>query len=345
MKLPYSLATLSFLWPLFFAAPSHSADTALYGELVKKAKAEQEVEYWSPMNEEPANKIVKVFAEKFGIKAKFMRWVDTGVQQRNLIELQSGRALRADLMAPNREAQQQFLDAGAFQKPPYEYLKVWPGIDKRQYDPSGWALNLSGNSRAIVYNTNLVPAKLIPKTWDDCARPEFKSRVVLDVRHKLYALHFHRREWFLDWVKRMVANDVKLIRGQTEVMQPLSAGAYALFCSAQPYTAQTMIDKGIKNLKIAVPGELLMESAEAAFVRKGSPHPHAAQLLAGWFASTEGQRLLDKEDYKGFPWVAGTFNAKLAAGNKVLFCDPECATKAGEMSGEYLRALGLPVTQ
>jgi len=33
----------------------------------------------------------------------------------------------------------------------------------------------------------------------------------------------------------MVANDVKLIRGQTEVMQPMAAGAYALFCSAQPY--------------------------------------------------------------------------------------------------------------
>lgn len=345
MKIAHSLATLSFLWPLFFAAPSHGADSALYGELVKKAKAEREVEYWSPMNEEPANRILKVFSEKFAINAKFMRWVDTGVQQRNLIELQSGRALRADLMAPNREAQQQFFEAGAFQKPPYEYLKVWPGIDKRQYDPSGWALNLSGNSRAIVYNTNLVSAKQIPKTWDDCARPEFKSKVVLDVRHKLYALHFHRRDWFLDWVKRMVANDVKLIRGQTEVMQPMAAGAYALFCSAQPYTAQTMIDKGIKNLKIAVPGELLMESAEAAFVRKGSPHSHAAQLLAGWLTSIEGQRLLDKEDYKGFPWVPGTFNAKLAAGNKVLFCDPECATKAGEMSGEYLRALGLPVTQ
>jgi len=117
------------------------------------------------------------------------------------------------------------------------------------------------------------------------------------------------------------------------------------FVAPNPITAQTMIDKGIKNLKVAVPGVLLMESAEAAFVRKGSPHPHAAQLLAGWLTSNEGQRLLDKEDYKGFPWVPGTFNAKLAAGNKVLFCDPECATKAGEMSAEYLRALGLPVTQ
>jgi ABC-type Fe3+ transport system substrate-binding protein len=345
MKLANRLAGVLLLLTLVCPVKGRGAETAIYSDLVKKAKAEGAVEYWSPMNEEPANKILKVFSQKYGIKTKFMRWVDTGVQQRNLIELQSGRSLSVDLMAPNREAQQQFLDAGVFQKPPFDYLKVWPGIDKRQFDPSGWALNLTGNSRAIAYNPTLVPPKLVPKTWDDCTRPEFKGKVVLDVRHKLYALHYYRREWFLDWVKRLVANDVKLIRGQTEVMQPLAAGAYALFCSAQPYTVQTMIDKGTPNIKVAVPGELLMESAEAAFIRKGSPHPHAAQLLAGWFASEEGQRLVDKEDYKGFPWVEGTFNAKLAAGQKVLFCDPECATKAGEMSAEYVRALGLPVTQ
>jgi hypothetical protein len=33
----------------------------------------------------------------------------------------------------------------------------------------------------------------------------------------------------------------------------------------------------------------------------------------------------------------------LAKGNKVLFCGPDCAIKAGEMSAEYLKALGLPV--
>jgi iron(III) transport system substrate-binding protein len=330
---------------LVYAPAVTGAETALYRELVKRAKAEGQVEFWAPSSEEGVDEILKVFSKKFGIKTKYVRWVDTGVQQRTLMELQSGRSVSADVMAPNREAQQQFLDGGVFQQPPIDYLKVWPGIDKRQYDPSGWAINLTGNSRAIVYNPKLVSPDQVPKTWDDCTRPVFRGKVVLDPRHKLLALHWHRREWFLDWVKRMVANDVKLVRGQTEIIQFVSAGAYALFCSAQPYSAQVMIDKGAENIKIAVPGELLMESASAAFIRKGSPHPHAAQLLVGWLASEEGQRLLDKEEYKGFPWVKGTFNAKLAEGNKVLFCDPECATKAGEMSMEYVRALGLPVTK
>ena len=63
MKLLCNLLVLTFLWPLFIAAPSHGAASALYGELVKKAKAEREVEYWSPMNEDPANRILKVFSE------------------------------------------------------------------------------------------------------------------------------------------------------------------------------------------------------------------------------------------------------------------------------------------
>ncbi|MBI2987954.1 MAG: extracellular solute-binding protein [Deltaproteobacteria bacterium] len=335
------VSLIILLYPLETAA----AEIALYRELVKKAQSEGQVEFWAPSDEKSVAEILGFFSKRFGIKTKYMRWVDTGVQQRTLIELQSGRAIGADVLAPNREAQQQFLDAGVFQQPPFDYLKVWPDIDKRQYDPSGWAINLTGNSRAIAYNPKLVPPDLVPKTWDDCTRPEFKGKVVLDPRHKLLALHWHKREWFLGWVKKMVANDVKLIRGQTETMQLLAAGAYSLYCSVQPYSAQDLIDKGTENLKVVVPGELLMEAAWAAFIRKGSPRSHAAQLLVGWFASEEGQRLLDKVEYKGFPWVKGTFNAKLAAGNKVLFCDPECAAKAGEMSAEYIRALGLPVTK
>ena len=82
MKFSYCATALGVLGSLIFTASSQGADTAVYAELVKKAKAEREVEYWSPMNEEPANRILKVFSEKFAINAKFMRWVDTGVQQR-----------------------------------------------------------------------------------------------------------------------------------------------------------------------------------------------------------------------------------------------------------------------
>jgi iron(III) transport system substrate-binding protein len=320
------------------------AETALYKELVKKGQAEGQVEFWDSMDKEPGEEILQGFSKRYGIKTRYRFWRGTGVQQRTLIELQSGRAVSADLMSPGREAQQQFLEAGVFQKPVFDYLKVRPDIDKRIYDPSGWALNVTGNSRAIAYNPKLVPPELVPKSWDDCARPEFKGKAVLDPRHKLYALHWHRREWFLGWVKRMVANDVKLMRQQTEMIQLLSAGAYSLFCSAQPYTVQRLIDLGAQDLRIAVPGELLVEAATTAFIIKGSSRPHAAQLLVGWLAA-EGQPLLDKEDYRGFPWVKGTFNAKLAEGKEVLFCGPECAAKAGEMSREYTRALGLPMTK
>jgi hypothetical protein len=146
----------------------------------------------------------------------------------------------------------------------------------------------------------------------------------------------------------MVANDVKLFREQTETLQLLSAGAHAIFCSAQPNTYYRMVKEVpqvAETVKITVPGELLLESGGAVFVRKGTLRPHAAQLLAVWFASEEGQHFIDKVDFRGFPWVEGTYNAKLAKGNKVLFCGPECALKGGEMSAEYIKALGLPVTK
>ena len=332
-----------FLIVLVYPSEVRGAETAQYRELVKKAKAEGAVEFWAPQSK--GKNILKVFSKKFGIKAKYKRWSGIGRQQRTLLEVRAGRKLSADVMAPGRDNHGQFLEAGVFRKPPFEYSKVWPEIDKRIYLAGGWGLAAIGASRAIAYNPTLVPPELVPKTWDDCARPEFKGRVVLDSRHKLYALHWDRREWFLDWVKKMVANDVILIRGQTDVMQLVSAGAHALFCSAQPYVAQPLIDKGAENLKIAVPGELLIETATLSFIRKGSPNPHAAQLLVGWLVGKEGQKVIDKLSYHGFPWVEGTYNGKLAKGNKVLLCGAECVAKASEMAREYTKALGLPVTR
>lgn len=342
------LAGLFSLIVIFICTDAHAAESPMLNELVKKARAEGQVEFWDSTDQEPAEEVLAVFSKRYGIKTRYRFWRGTGVQQRTLIELQSGRAVSADLLSPGREAQQQFLDAGVFQKPPYEYLAIWPTIDKRIYDPSGWALSTTGNSRAIAYNPKLVPPDQVPKTWEDCARPQFKGRVVLDPRHKLYALHWHKREWFLDWIKKMVANDVKMIREQTETLQLVSAGAHAMTCSTQPNTYYRMIKEAPalgETVKLAVPGELLVESGGFSFIRKGTPRPYAAQLLALWFASDEGQRAIDRSDFHGFPWVEGTHNARLAKGNKVLFCGPDCAAKGGEMSAEYLRALGLPVAK
>jgi ABC-type Fe3+ transport system substrate-binding protein len=330
---------------LLSAGAVSGAESPLLNELVKKARSEGEVEFWAPWSKEPAENILKVFSKKFGVRANYKTWRGIAGQQRTLLELQAGRKISADLVAPGREGQQQFLDAGVFQKPPFDYLKIWPDLNQKQMDPSGWGLDVAGNGRAIAYNPRLVPAELVPKTWEECARPELRGKVVLDPRHKLLALHWNRREWFLDWIKKMVANEVKLVREQTEAIQMVAAGAHPLFCSAQTHSVLAVLQRGADNLQLTVPGELLIESGNASFIRKGSGRPHAAQLLSGWLAGEEGQRLLDKEDYRGFPWIAGTHNAQLAKGKKVLLCDPECAARAGEMAAEYVRALGLPVSK
>jgi iron(III) transport system substrate-binding protein len=173
------------LMVMLYGSAATCAETPLFNELVKKARAEAQVEFWDSTDQEPAEEVLAAFTKQYGIKARYRFWRGTGVQQRTLVELQSGRAVSADLMSPGREAQQQFLEAGVFQKPPHEYLTIWPNLDRRIYDPSGWAISVTGNSRAIAYNPKLVAPDQVPKTWDDCARPQFKGRVVLDPRHKL----------------------------------------------------------------------------------------------------------------------------------------------------------------
>ena len=64
MKFGYKAIGILLFLPVLFPAQIRAAETALYKQLVQSAKAEGEVEYWSPMNEEPANKILgSIFPE------------------------------------------------------------------------------------------------------------------------------------------------------------------------------------------------------------------------------------------------------------------------------------------
>jgi ABC-type Fe3+ transport system substrate-binding protein len=173
---------------LFFAAVipistvSIAAESPALKELIEKAKKEGRVEMWTPMEHDAMAEVLKGFEKKYGIKTAHRLWRGTATQQRTIIELKSNRTVPADVLAPARESQEQFETAALFQKPPYDYLKVWPDIDKRQIDPSGLALNVTGNARAVAYNPTMIPENLVPKTWEDCARPELKGKVVLDSR-------------------------------------------------------------------------------------------------------------------------------------------------------------------
>ncbi len=318
---------------------------SFFEELLKKAQKDGEVVWWDSADEEPMGKILKEFEKKFNIRAKFERWQGVAKQQRTLIELKSGRTVRADVMSPGQEFEQEFVKLGIFRTPPFDYLQVWPDVDRRTIVPGRLALTVMGEGRAIAYNPKLVREDLIPRAWDDCSHPQLKGKVVLDSRHKLYALHWNKRDWFLKWLKKMLDNDVKLIRGQTNILQLVSAGAYGMLCGAHVYTTLGLIDKGAPNLKLVVPAELLVELASSQYIRKDSPHPYAAQLLIGWLASSEGQYWFDKMDYRGFPWVPETTNAKLAKGQKVLLCDVACSERAAEMAREYTKLLGLPAVK
>lgn len=322
-----------------------AAQPSVFQDLVTKAQKEGAVVWWDSVEEEPIRKILKQFENKFHIRAEYERWEGVARQQRTLIELKSGRAVRADVMSPGREFAEEFAKAGVFRKPPFDYLQVWPDVSRKIIVAGGMALSVIGEGRAVAYNPKLIREDLVPKTWDDCARPELKGKAVLDSRHKLYALHWNRREWFLQWLKKMLANDVKLMRGQTSILQLVSSGAYGVLCGAHVYSTMELIDKGAPNLKLMVPGELLVELASSQYIRNNSSHPYAAQLLIGWLASSEGQYWFDKTGYRGFPWVPDTANAKWAKGKSVLLCDVECTDHAAEMAREYTQLLGLPVVR
>ena len=67
-KWPTGLASVLLTALLVTAGNGISAESALQNELVKKARAEGEVEFWAPWTKEPAENVLTVFTKKFGVK-------------------------------------------------------------------------------------------------------------------------------------------------------------------------------------------------------------------------------------------------------------------------------------
>ena len=79
-------------------------------------------------------------------------------------------------------------------------------------------------------------------------------------------------------------------------------------------------------------------------VVKWSKTPATTQLLALWLA-TKGQKEIDKQGGRGFPWARGTRLYPLAQGKTIAVCDADCSAKIaeeyGRVHGELLNLPGV----
>jgi iron(III) transport system substrate-binding protein len=286
------------------AAPDVRAQSAAPADLdsmIKAAKAEGEVTFYSTATENVAKRIADGFTAKYGIKAQFLRMGSGPLLQRYSSEAQSG-VFAADFMF-NAGSSSVFIP-DAVKKGWVEPIEdanlpvVKSGEYPAKYLRYGGAL-VQIAPWQVAYNTDNVKGADIPKSWKDLLAPRFKNRILLadpksagaymDVwglledtygESFLTAVRDQNPRWFVDGVP---------------AVQGLGAGEGDIEFPVVAAQARAIIDKG-GPVAITV---LAPTSGVEMFLTLTNPakakHPNAARLFANYVMTPEGGKVFNAE--------------------------------------------------
>ncbi len=161
------------------------------------------------------------------------------------------------------------------------------------------------NTNLFIYNTNLVKKPDLPKGYEDLLNPKWKGKIAMDARGPYGFSHLSlvwSKEKFWNFIKAFPKQNPKWVRRCTESTDKVVIGEAAIGCGSP--RIEEIREKGAPI--DVVPLNPILTRALVIVPIKGSPHPNATKLLAGWLLSPEGIKYAGKTGYglaaKGNPF-------------------------------------------
>jgi iron(III) transport system substrate-binding protein len=285
----FSLALAFCLTPAFGQGGSQ-AHPWLDQSLLAAAKAEGSMIIYSSTNEQEGLPLWKIFEEATGIKVQYVRAADSPLMSRVAIEFRGGQkawdiiqTTTLNKMPPQTLAQIDLSEA--------------KNIIPEARDPGRRWYGLYANYNSPAYNTNLVKASELPKTYEEFAKhPEWAGRVAIDGTDNEWlkaVFEYYGEQKATQVIKDIVATLKPIVTdGHLAMARATGAGEYAI--SLNNYTNLS------NNVKLGGgPIEVFaLDPVALMFGQVGvsslAPHPNAARLAANFMISQEGQQFLAK---------------------------------------------------
>lgn len=187
------------------------------------------------------------------------------------------------------------------------------GIPATFRDPENYWTGFSARSRVIVYNTNLVMPEDAPKSIFDLANPKWKGQVAIaDPRFGSTSFHVAALYAELgderadDFFRRLKANDVKIVSGNSIVRDMVARGEVRLGLTDTDDVNVALEDK--QPVAMVFPdregmGVPLMPNMVSLIAN--APHPETGKRLIDYLLSPEVERSLAQSEAVQIPLHAG----------------------------------------
>jgi len=269
---------------------AQEAPSWIIPDLAAAARAEGALTIYSSMNEQEGLPLWKMFEDATGVKASYVRSSDSIILSRVAIE---GRARQrswdiAVTTTVNRlpnEALAQF-------DPPQAQ-----GLIPQARDPNRRWYGVYANYNTPAYNTNLVKASELPKSYEEfLERKQWAGKIALDDTDDewLSAIITHYGEERGRKLLRDMVSVLKpvMVDGHLALARSVGAGEYAL--ALNNYASLTL------NVQLSgAPIDFWALDPVALFfgsvgVSAQAPHPKAALLAANFILSREAEQFLTR---------------------------------------------------
>jgi ABC-type Fe3+ transport system substrate-binding protein len=222
---------------------------------------------------------------------------------------------------------------------PFDYAGLGVGKDRIEYDNG--SISVANQFALPAYNKKLLPAKDVPKKWEDLLDPKWKGKLgVINSTH-----HWARlaagpwgEEKTIDFVKKLSAQKPLLTRAG-EMAQRLILGEVLISATLQDSQLHEAKDSGAP-LVFAEEVQPVISPEYHVGVLKNAPHPNVGHLFVVYMASPEVQKLWQKYTGHTSAHVPGTVAHKFAQGKQVVYMKQDQAAKVDKIARQVGKILG-----
>ena len=278
-----------FLLPLFGLIAIAFSGAPLWAQTVNvdAAKKEGKIVVYGSVVPQAMDGLHQAFKKKYGIDVEYWRGSSTQVSERALTEWRAGKP-GFDIVEGNRGVQLIMKSEGLFQKfvPPSSDKFPAQFKEKDELITPWRVLPIS-----ILYNTELVKAADLPKTFDDLLNPKWNGKISIPdpTRHTttaqfLWNLEKFKGDKWLDYVKALAKQKPILVESLAPVTTTIIKGEAAVGITYIKYIKQY---KGPVNY---IPMDKYLTDPNYLSLSAKSTRANAAKLYIDFACSAEGQK-------------------------------------------------------
>lgn len=276
---------------------------AAYEDLVAAAQEEGEVTIYSSQGLDALNEFGAAFEEKYGVSVEVVRGIDTELSSRVETEVQTGGG--PDLYV---SASQPWVEANTdmYAEPTAPQLTGAGDYDAEQYVHDGNFFEVGAALLTIAWNTGEVDGL---ETYQDLLDPELsggKIGIIEPAAPSIVDFYLWLEETFGEqYVEDLAAQEPRIYPSALPIGEALISGEIFAAAYAAPVQLEPAKESGAP-VDYAIDPEGAWGARYFGMIMENAEHPNAAQLLADFMVTAEGQELVVGAASSVLPDIGGT---------------------------------------